>query len=97
MSGVPVGFDEMRKYPLFEALFKRRSRRISLGVRSVPAGSNSYTSNADPQPLTALEEAVLIAAVGMTGVTLPEPAERRGVVPKWHRALHRPTFESGFG
>ena len=72
MPDIPVGFDEMRKYPLFEALFKRRSRRISVGVRSVPAGSNSYTSNAEPQPLTALEEAVLIAAVGMTGLTLPD-------------------------
>jgi len=72
MPDVPVGFDEMRRYPLFEALFKRRSRRISLGVRSVPAGSNSYTSTADPQPLNELEEAVLIAAVGTTGVTLPD-------------------------
>jgi len=72
MPGIPVGFEEMSKYPLFEALFKRRSRRISLGVQSVPAGSNTYTSSSAPQPLSALEEAVLIAAVGMTGVTLPD-------------------------
>lgn len=72
MAGVHVGFDEMSKYPLFEALFKRRSRRISLGIGSVPAGSNSYTSNAAPQPLSALEEAVLISAIGMTGLTLPD-------------------------
>jgi hypothetical protein len=69
---VPLGFDEMQKYPLFEALFKRRSRRISLGLKSVPAGSNTYTSAADPQPLSPLEEAVLISAVGMTGLTLPD-------------------------
>jgi len=67
-----VGFDEMRKYPLFEALFKRRSRRISLGLRTVPAGANTYTSNAAPQPLSALEEAILISAVGLTGITLPD-------------------------
>jgi hypothetical protein len=67
-----VGFDEMRKYPLFEALFRRRSRRISKGVHSVPAGSNTYTSQASPQPLGELEEAILIAAVGMTGVTFPD-------------------------
>jgi hypothetical protein len=67
-----VGFEEMTKYPLFEALFKRRSRRISLGIGSVHAGSNSYTSNAKPQPLSELEEALLIAAVGMTGLTLPD-------------------------
>ncbi len=72
MSEVPIGFDEMRKYPLFEALFRRRSRRISLGVKAVPAGSCSYTSTANPQPLSPLEEAVLISAVGMTGLTLPD-------------------------
>ncbi len=72
MSGVPAGFAEMSKYPLFEALFKRRSRRIGLGVQSIPAGSNTYTSNALPQPLSALEEAVLISAVGLTGLTLPD-------------------------
>ncbi len=72
MSETPVGFDEMRKYPLFDAVFNRRSRRVSLGVSTVPAGSNSYTSTAKPQPLSELEEAVLIAAVGTTGVTLPD-------------------------
>ena len=51
MSDIPAGFDAMSKYPLFEALFKRRSRRISIGLQSVPAGSNSYQSNAKPQPL----------------------------------------------
>ncbi len=72
VSDAPAGFDEMRKYPLFDALFKRRSRRISVGIKSVPAGSNTYTSNAAPQPLSELEEAILIAAVGMTGLTLPD-------------------------
>jgi TIR domain len=37
---------------------------FSLGIQSVPAGSNSHSSNAKPQPLTELEEAILIAAVG---------------------------------
>jgi hypothetical protein len=72
MAEAVVGFEEMRKYPLFEALFRRRSRRISKGVHSVPAGSNTYTSQASPQPLSELEEAILIAGVGMTGVTFPD-------------------------
>ena len=72
MADMHGGFDEMSKYPLFEALHKRRSRRISLGIQSVPAGSNSYTSTAPPQPLTDLEEAVLISAIGLTGLTLPD-------------------------
>jgi hypothetical protein len=72
MADMHVGFDEMSKYPLYEALHKRRSRRISLGVQSVPAGSNTYTSSAKPQPLSDLEEAVLISAIGLTGLTLPD-------------------------
>jgi hypothetical protein len=47
---------------------------FSLGIQSVPAGSNSYSSNAKPQPLTELEEAILIAAVGMTGLGFPDRA-----------------------
>jgi hypothetical protein len=66
------GFQEALRYPLFEALFHRRSRRISKGIHSVPAGSLSYTSKHDPQPLSPLEEALLIAATGVTGVTLPD-------------------------
>src|SRR6202140_5367220 len=72
MSDDHAGFDEMSKYPLFEALHKRRSRRVSLGLQSVPAGSNTYRSNAKPQPLSELEEAVLISATGLTGLTLPD-------------------------
>jgi hypothetical protein len=72
MTDMHVGFNEMSKYPLFEALHKRRSRRISLGIQSVPAGSNSYTSSAKPQPLSELEEAVLISAIGLTGLTMPD-------------------------
>src|ERR1700681_1530243 len=77
MSEDRAGFDEMSKYPLFEALHKRRSRRISVGLQSVPAGSNTYTSNSKPQPLSELEEAILIAAVGLTGLTVADrPFER---------------------
>ena len=66
------GFREALRYPLFDAIFNRRSRRISKGIHSVPAGSLSYTSKHDPQPLSPLEEALLIAATGVTGVTLPD-------------------------
>src|SRR4029077_9032983 len=72
MSDDCAGFDAMSKYPLFEALHKRRSRRISLGLQSVQAGSNTYKSNAKPQPLSELEEAVLISAIRLTGLPLPD-------------------------
>ncbi|HEX8282312.1 MAG TPA: hypothetical protein VF588_03115 [Pyrinomonadaceae bacterium] len=64
--------DAALRHPFFGALFNRRSRRISLGVQSVPAGSLSYTSEQKPQPLDPLEEALLIAATGTTGVTMPD-------------------------
>jgi hypothetical protein len=60
------------EYPLFDALFNRRSRRVSKGIAAVRAGTLSYVSRQAPQPLNALEEAVLIAATGTTGVTLPD-------------------------
>jgi hypothetical protein len=72
MNDQHQGFQEALRYPLFNAIFKRRSRRISKGIASVPAGSLSYTSTQKPQPLMPLEEALLIAATGVTGVTMPD-------------------------
>lgn len=66
------GFQTTLRYPLFNALFNRRSRRVSKGIKSIPAGSLSYTSDQEPQPLEPLEEAMLIAATGITGVTMPD-------------------------
>ena len=66
------GFDSLAEYPLLRAVFQRRSRRIAKGIKSVPAGSLSYTSSQEPQPLSPLEEAVLIAMTGATGVTMPD-------------------------
>jgi hypothetical protein len=66
------GLEEALRYPLFSAIFNRRSRRVSKGLSSLPAGTLSYTSNQQPQPLTPLEEALLVAATGITGVTMPD-------------------------
>lgn len=71
MSTVP-GFQTALAYPLLSAIFNRRSRRISKGIKSVPAKSLTYTSTEQPQPLTPLEEAVLIAVTGATGLTMPD-------------------------
>jgi hypothetical protein len=65
-------FQKTLQYPLFSSLFNRRSRRISKGIKSIPAGTLSYTSEQEPQPLEPLEEAMLIAATGITGVTMPD-------------------------
>src|SRR5713101_7485531 len=72
MNGQSRGLTEALSYPFFRALFQRRSRRVSKGISSLPAGSLSYQSNQKPQPLTPLEEALLIASTGLTGVTMPD-------------------------
>ena len=65
------GLEELGSRPLFQGLFQRRTHRVSRGS-SVEAGSMSYTSSAEREPLTELEEAVLIAVTGCTGLTMPD-------------------------
>ncbi len=72
MTPSGAALQEMLRYPLFDALFNRRSRRISRGLPEVRAGSLTYKGKLPPQPLSALEEALLIAATGLTGVTFPD-------------------------
>jgi len=67
-----AGFQHAMEYPFFSAMFHRRSRRICKGIRAVNAGSHSYRSQEKPQPLSALEEAMLIAVTGVTGINLPD-------------------------
>src|SRR6516164_669694 len=61
-----AGLDALFEYPLMSALFDRRTRRIARGT-SVLANELSHTSSNAPAPLSALEEAVLIVATGLTG------------------------------
>jgi hypothetical protein len=67
-----AGFQHAMEYPFFRAVFNRRSRRICKGIRQVNAGSHSYQSQERPQPLSPLEEAMLMAVVGVTGFNLPD-------------------------
>jgi hypothetical protein len=58
------------QYPLFEALYGRRSRRFGLGFE-IAEGPFRYKSEHTPLPLSELEEALLVAAgVGVTGAPL---------------------------
>jgi hypothetical protein len=69
--------DDAWNYPLFEALYRRRSRRFGLGFE-MPEGPFRYTSTHAPVPLSELEEALLLGAgAGFSGVAfwdLPTPA-----------------------
>src|SRR5262245_35745664 len=66
MSSVE-GFRTARQYPLWDAIFGRRSRRVAAGV-TFRSGSLSFQSALAPQPLSRLEEAFLISATGVTGL-----------------------------
>ncbi|HSJ23059.1 MAG TPA: hypothetical protein VK929_00140 [Longimicrobiales bacterium] len=66
MADAGTALDQIRSYPLMQALFGRRARRFGLGME-IPSGPLAYRSQHDPQPLSELERAVLIAAA--TGVS----------------------------
>ncbi|AQZ65854.1 unnamed protein product [[Actinomadura] parvosata subsp. kistnae] len=65
------GLEALLARPLLETIWKRRTHRVSRGA-SVPAGSMSYRSPHPPMPLTELEEALLIALTGCSGLTMPD-------------------------
>src|SRR5205814_7599559 len=62
--------DDAWRYPLFEALYGRRSRRVARGF-AITEGPLAYASAATPLPLSETEEALLVAAgVGVSGTPL---------------------------
>ncbi|HEX6374514.1 MAG TPA: hypothetical protein VFZ91_02225 [Allosphingosinicella sp.] len=65
------GLDALLKRPLMETIWNRRTHRVSRGS-DVRAGTMSYKSNNPRAPLSELEEAILIAATGCTGLTMPD-------------------------
>lgn len=62
------GLHELFEYPFMSCLTERRTRRVARGV-SINAGPLSYTSNNQPDPLSKLEEAILIVSTGVTGLS----------------------------
>ncbi|MBV8826657.1 MAG: hypothetical protein JO084_16785 [Bradyrhizobiaceae bacterium] len=71
-TSIPHDLQSVWEYPLFEALFGRRSRRFGRGF-AMTEGPFQYTSPHPPLPLSEIEEALLVAAgVGCSGITLWE-------------------------
>lgn len=66
------GLAKLLTRPLMQTMWQRRTHRVSRGVKLIKAGSMTYESTQEPEPLSALEEAVLIAATGHTGLTMPD-------------------------
>jgi hypothetical protein len=84
MRPTPELLDAVWRYPLFEALYGRRSRRFGLGFE-MPEGPFRYRSAHAPVPLSELEEALLVGAgAGFSGFafwdlpTPPASARRSG-------------------
>ena len=67
IGATPGPLGDLLRYPLLAALTGRRTRRVARGT-SINAGPLSHVSSNPPLALTALEEAVLIVATGITGV-----------------------------
>jgi hypothetical protein len=81
--------DEIWSYPLFQALYGRRSRRFGLGFAMVE-GPYQFKSQHPPVALSEIEEAVLIAAgIGFSGSALWEQSR-----PFPYRAGEGRTFPS---
>ena len=51
---------------------RRTSAGDRKGIKEIRAESLSYTSDQEFQPLSELEEAMLIAAIGNTGLSMPD-------------------------
>jgi hypothetical protein len=67
---VPDVLRQVWEYPLFDALYGRRTRRFGLGFE-MTEGPSPYKSSRAPLPLTETEEALLVAAgVGFSGLAL---------------------------
>src|SRR6266851_6249013 len=85
----PDLLDKIWEYPLFEALYARRSRRFGLGFE-MPDGPFKYKSTQPPLPLSDLEEALLVAAgIGFSGIALWDQSR-----PLSYRAGDGRTFPS---
>ncbi len=63
------GLADLLSYPLMACLQDRRTRRVARGV-SIRAGEISHESANPPAPLSPLEEAILVAATGVTGAVM---------------------------
>jgi len=85
----PDLLDAVWEYPLFDALYGRRSRRFGLGFE-MAQGPAKYKSPHAPLPLTEVEEALLVAAgVGFSGMALWDQSR-----PMPYRSADGRTFPS---
>ena len=67
------------EYPLFDAIFNRRSRRFGLGME-LKDSTLEFKSKYEPVPLNDLEEALLVwSGTGLTGMCLADLPPETGI------------------
>jgi hypothetical protein len=90
---------ELAQFPLLEALYGRRARRISLGS-TIPDGPLAYESPHDPLPLTELERMVVLTSMaGTTGwhYSITRNAHYAGHMANYAAGAAGRTFPSAAG
>ena len=90
---------ELVRFPLLDALYGRRARRISLGS-SIPDGPLAYDSPHEPVPLTELERMVILTAMaGTTGwhYSITRNAHYAGHMANYAAGAAGRTFPSAAG
>lgn len=77
-NGNHAGLEDLFRYPFMSCLGERRTRRIAKGV-SIDAGPVSWQSKNAPEPLTPLEEAIMVCSLGVSGVSTHDgPLKKTG-------------------
>ena len=90
---------ELAQFPLLDALYGRRARRISLGS-TIPDGPLAYESPHEPVPLTELERMVVLTSMaGTTGwhYSITRNAHYAGHMANYAAGAAGRTFPSAAG
>lgn len=99
MPDLPEGVRRMAEFPLIEAIHGRRSRRFAKGA-AIPGGPLAYTSKHRPEPLSQLEQMLLLTTVaGNNGWSNLIPHNRFYLpkIPNYAGAAGGRTFPSSAG
>ena len=95
----PDGVEDVLSFPFVAALHGRRARRFALGS-SIPGGPFEFASRHEPEPLSELEEMLVVtAAGGNTGwhYMLPHSDRAASSLPAYPSSAGGRTFPSAAG
>ena len=99
IPNLPKGLSEATQFPLIDAIHGRRSRRFARGA-SIPDGPLAYASKHQPEPLSELEQMLLLTTVaGNTGWSnlIPHNKNYAPNIPNYAGAAGGRTFPSCAG